>query len=75
MINYFLETSDLHGGILSHMVYIWSSQCLYIFFYQFFFLTNSDNSRDRRGREGTIFCSYLPLPLAQQHTDIYLQLY
>ena len=48
-------------------------------FFLFFFLsgfsfTDTDNSQDSRGREGTIFYSTLPLPPAHEHSDIYLQL-
>ena len=49
-------------------------------FWIFFFLsgfsfTDTDNSQDSRGREGTIFYSILPLPLAHEHSSIYLPLY
>ena len=51
----------------------------YWFINVFFFLlrfsfTDTDDSQDRRGREGTIFYSTLPLPPAHEHSDIYLQL-
>ena len=44
----------------------------------FFFLsglsfTDTDNSQDSRGREGTFFYSTLPLPPAHEHSDIYVQ--
>ena len=39
-----------------------------------FSFTDTDNSQDSRGREGTIFYSTLPLPPAHKHSDIYLQL-
>ena len=48
-------------------------QRLYFFSIRFSF-TDTDDSQDRRGREGTIFYSTLPLPLAHEHSDIYLQL-
>ena len=38
------------------------------------FFTDIDDSQDSRGREGAIFYSTLPLPLAHKHWDIYLQL-
>ena len=38
------------------------------------FFTDTDNSQDSRGREGTIFYSILPLLPAHEHWDIYLQL-
>ena len=45
----------------------------------FFFLsgvsfTDTDNSQDSRGREGTFFYSTLPLPPAHEHSDIYVHL-
>ena len=42
-------------------------------FYQGFFFTDTDNSQDSRGKEGTIFYSTLPLPPVHEHSDIYLQ--
>ena len=39
-----------------------------------FSFTDTDDSQDNRGREGTIFYSTLPLPPAHEHSDIYLQL-
>ena len=44
-----------------------------VFFYKVFF-TDTDDSQDSRGREGTIFYSTLPLASAHEHWDIYLQL-
>ena len=46
---------------------------------QFLFLSgfsfmDTDDSQESRGREGTIFYSTLPLPLAHGHSDIYLHL-
>ena len=38
------------------------------------FFTDTDDSQDSRGREGTIFYSTLPLPPAHEHWDIFLQL-
>ena len=43
------------------------------FFHQIFF-TDTNDSKDSWGREGTIFYSTLPLPSAHEHWDIYLQL-
>ena len=45
----------------------------------FFFLpglsfTDTENSQDSRGSEGTFFYSTLPLPPAHEHSDIYVQL-
>ena len=39
-----------------------------------FSFTDTDNSNDRRGREGTIFYSTIALPPAHKHSDIYLKL-
>ena len=39
-----------------------------------FSLIDTDDSQDSKGREGTIFYYTLPLPLAHEHSDIYLQL-
>ena len=46
-----------------------------LFFLSKFSFTDTDNSQDSRGREGTIFFSTEPLPPAHKHSDIYLQLY
>ena len=46
-------------------------ECVFFFSIRVFF-TDTDDSQDSRGREGTIFYSTLPLPPA--HWDIYLQL-
>ena len=43
------------------------------FFIRVFF-TDTNNSQDSRGREGTIFYSSLPLPPVHEHSDIHLQL-
>ena len=45
-----------------------------IFFLSGFSFTDTGDSQDSRGREGTIFYSTLPLPPAHEHSDIYLQL-
>ena len=47
---------------------------IYFFFLSGFSITDTDDSQDSRGREGTIFYSTLPLPPAHEHSDIYLQL-
>ena len=46
----------------------------YFFFQSGFSFTDTDDSQDSKGREGTIFYSTLPLPSAHEHRDIYLQL-
>ena len=46
----------------------------FFFFLSGFSFTDTDDSQDSRGREGTIFYSTLPLPPAHEHSDIYLQL-
>ena len=45
------------------------------FFLSGVFFTDTDDSQDSRGMEGTIFYSTLPLPPAHEHWDIYLQLW
>ena len=44
------------------------------FFLSGFSFTDTDNSQDSMGSEGTIFYSTLPFPPAHEHSDIYLQL-
>ena len=44
------------------------------FFFLSAFFTDTDDSQDSRGREGTIFYSTLPFPPAHEHWDNYLQL-
>ena len=45
-----------------------------LFFLSGFSLTDTDDSQDSRGREGTIVYSTLPLPPARENSDIYMQL-
>ena len=45
-----------------------------LFFLSGFSFTDTEDSQDSRGREGTIFYSTLPLSPAHKHWDIYLQL-
>ena len=47
---------------------------LSMFFLSGFSSTDTDDSQDSRGREGTIVYFTLPLPPAHEHSDIYLQL-
>ena len=47
----------------------------YFFFSIMVFFTDTDDSQDSRGREGTIFYSTLPLLPGHEHWDIYLQLF
>ena len=44
-----------------------------VFLLEFSF-TDTEDTQDSRGREGTIFYSTVPLPPAQEHSNIYLQL-
>ena len=48
--------------------------CKDIFFLSGFSFTDTDNSQDSRGREGTFFYSSLPLSPTHEHSDIHLQL-
>ena len=47
---------------------------LYIFFLSGFSFTDTDDSQDSRGREGTFFCFTLPPPTAHNYSGIYLEL-
>ena len=44
------------------------------FFLSGFSFTDTDDSQDSKGREGTTFYYTLPLPPTHEHWDIYLQL-
>ena len=46
----------------------------FVFFSIRVFVTDTDDSQDSRGKEGTIFYSTLPFPPTHEHWDIYLQL-
>ena len=46
---------------------------IFFFFLSGFSFTDTDNSQDSRGREGTFLSSTLPLPPAHEHSDIYVQ--
>ena len=46
----------------------------FVFFSIRVFVTDTDDSQDSRGREGTIFYSTLPFPRTHEQWDIYLQL-
>ena len=48
---------------------------VFVFFLLGLSFTDTDNSQDSREREGTFFYSTLPLPLAHEHSDIYVQLW
>ena len=55
------------------MIYVWDF--LYLFFFSIsVFFTETDDSQESRGREGTISYSSLPLPPTHKHSNIYLQL-
>ena len=45
----------------------------FFFFLSRFSFTDTDNSQDSRGREGTFLYSTLPLPPVHEHSDIYVQ--
>ena len=59
-------------GVLLKKMFLKISQ---FFFLSGFSFTDTDDSQDSRGREGTIFYSTLPHPPAHKHSDIYLQLW
>ena len=77
-----IQNPCLEGFDQDHFVQkLWAFKIIYYCLYIpcFFFLsgssfTDTDDSQDSRGREGTIFYSTLPLPPAHKHWDIYLQL-
>ena len=52
----------------------WWPVDFFFFFLSGFSFSDTDDSQESRGREGTIFYSTLPLPPAHEHSDIYLQL-
>ena len=64
------EIRNFSKSIFIKMCSSWYS----IFVLLGFSFTDTDNSQDSRGREGTIFYSTLPLPSVHKHSDIYLQL-
>ena len=64
-LNAILLTSSVNTLCFSHLHLLF---CIRVFF------TDTDNSQDSRGREGTIFYSTLPILPAHKHWDIYLQL-
>ena len=57
-----------------HRLVCGSFSVFLFFFLSGFSFTDTDNSQDSRGREGTIFYYTLPLRPAHQHSDIDLQL-
>ena len=64
---------QLGWSSLKHQLGAFTYYLIYFFFYQGF-ITDTNDSQDRKGREGTIFYSNLPLPPVHEHWDIYLQL-
>ena len=46
------------------------TEVILVFFLSRFSFSDTDNSQDSRRKEGTIFYSTLPLPLAYEHSDI-----
>ena len=66
-----LDCGSVNVGLLQ-----WNN---YVKFFLFFFsirvfFTDTEDSQNSRGREGTVFYSTLPPPSANEHWDIYLQL-
>ena len=66
--------------VLNFVVFInWESEkdtrvrAVLVFFLSGFSFTDTDNSRDSRVREGTIFYFTLPISPAHEHSHIYLQ--
>ena len=52
----------------------YSRHFFFFFILSGFSFTDTDNSKDNRGREGIFIYSALPLPPAHEHSDIYVQL-
>ena len=64
----------MRGPQISLFGFFYKKKRLQFFFIRVFF-TDTDNSQDSRGREGTIFYSTLPLPPAHEHSDIFATLH
>ena len=60
------KLGKISGPIFSYSKRSRDEFILYIFFLSGFSFTDTDNSQDSRGREGTIFYSTLPLPPAYE---------
>ena len=60
-------------GISSAYFYFHSYLKKDIFFLSWFSFTDTYNSQDSIRRDGTFLYSFLPLPPAHEHSDIYLQ--
>ena len=66
---------QLCNCLLTQPSFCWQCQIsAFFFFLSGLCFMNTDNSQDSRGREGTFFCSTLPLPPTHEHLDIYVQL-
>ena len=65
----------MHRNIVVFLYVKWFDKSSFLFFFLLgFFFTDTDNSEESPGREGTIFYSTLPPPPAHGHSGIYLQL-
>ena len=54
---------------------VWHAGLFFFFlFLSGFSFTDTDNSQDSKGREGTFLYSTVPLPPDHEHSDIYVQL-
>ena len=75
---YFYLKKCLRVMVFENAILIWKFWFDNIEPWQFFFLsgfsfTDTDDSQDSKGREGTIFYSTIPLSPTHEHWDIYLQ--
>ena len=80
MKHYEQATNDIIFRLYKqNIIMLWSmdkqfSSASLFFFLSGFSFRDTDDSQDSRGRDGTIFYSTLPLPPANEYSDIYLQL-
>ena len=74
-LNQLVATQVFHNFFsIFDTLHWWNATKVTFYFSIRVFFTDTDDSQDSRGREGTIFYSTLPLPPAHEHSDIYLQL-
>ena len=62
---------DMQPKAIVSKKFTWPSCHFLLFFLSGFSFTDSDNSREKRGREGNHLYPTLPLPPAHEHSNIY----
>ena len=62
---------DMQPKAIVSKKFTWPSWHFLLFFLSGFSFTDSDNSREKRGREGNHLYPTLPLPPAHEHSNIY----